>query len=97
MVRNWAQDLSHAQTLPIDLRLNPLFGHEIVAKKRVQNPDRVSGEKVEVSVAFFYWDGRLAFLSSRLRGKQSWGDWEIWRRLVGLGDIPGKMKCGEQC
>ena len=97
MVRNWAQDLSHAPTLPIDLRLNPLFGHENVAKKQVQNPDRVFGEEVEVSVAFLYCDGRLAFLLSPLRGKQSWGEWEVWWRLVGLGDIPGKMKCGEQC
>ncbi len=97
MVRNWAQNVSHAQAVPIDLRLNPLSGHEIVAKKRVQNPDRVFGEKVEVSVAFLYWDGRLAFLISPVRGKQSWGDWEIERKLLGLGDIPGKMKCGEQC
>ena len=52
VVRNWAQNLSHAQTLRTDLRLNPLSGHEIVARKRVPNPDRVFGEKVEVSVAF---------------------------------------------
>ena len=97
VVRNWAQNLSHAQTLRTDLRLNPLSGHEIVAKKRVPNPDRVFGENVEVSVAFLYCDGRLAFLLSPLRGKQSWGEWEVWWRLVGLGDIPGKMKCGEQC
>ena len=88
MVRNWAQNLSHAQTLRTDLRLNPLSGHEIVAKKRVPNPDRVFGEKVEVSVAFLYWDGRLAFLLTPVRWKQSWGDWEIERRLLGLGASP---------
>ena len=45
MAEKWAHNLVHTPGCSFKTKRGPIIGHEIVAKKRVRNPDRVFTNK----------------------------------------------------